>query len=1222
YTGSEIRQVVTQVQLPGELFANDGIGVSSQLLFVGGRNGINLSPQELLNFKYYNNVNVGTATIAVSVDNDLLREFNRTYTASYLGAVNHAFLFAGTTNLHYQIQKSKLTVSSISGNIVQKEYDGNVYSYSTWATSEISGLEGFNGAVFTGTISTNSPNVSLYVYGQGSSKLYWSSPWRVTLHGSDITSNFDVEVKFMVRIVPMEVEIVWTKSVNPIDGSYQPVNVLGTYEFNGETKPLIEYPYIGGPIQPYGVARNITSGAYIPNSLCPVVAKHMDNNQVGTYPYGTEGTYGTYGIYAYINGSAAQNYLLKEKNEQGEWVTPQLHLGTTTTLTAIQAYYRVGKGLITININETYKISPNEDFWSRSWGFGGNVDNLYPINVSLNGLGANSYFLGSLKTSSDALGVYTANFDSREDSHLFNETADNQISWANLLPGVEGRFYHNFSTITIDYIPSSAKPYLIYNPTLKVADETQYYDVVVNARIQILYNDFNLSYFVGPEDDQYLTLRNPNYLVYPRTITQTTDGNAREYEYIEYMVDGSDYRLTVEDWTAFTRNYPDYEVHYYKDEGATYTTEGPIFKEIGEFVYGVSLSARHYNTLRKNIRVKTVKSNVSVGSLSKVYDREPIDPIKDGKILKIGKDQLLSITFTYFDANGSQLMGAPKDVGSYSVIIYAPEGQYFNEYNRTHNFTISRRKLRITIGGSKLFDQDVYSYAPLSGDLTRTEENPNEGLLPGDEFVGTVHTASFIPGTYTYDGTGTYSFIWSPAWAVLYDVDSSDVSNNYELVFRGKYEIKPLQFEYHAEGYEGDYDGDFHTGSVEILYPTPAYYAPALSPNVDVRYSVSSLSESSSGWLANPPVFADPGVYTLYYKISATYFQTVIGSVRIKINPLQIEYIDPATQDTDGADDYWTVEYTGRSYTYQITVISPEFSAVVYYSLDGNKYTTEAPMFINYGLHDVWYKIEAPYHETVGPVHRIVRIRIDINDPNDDDPAANAKLLDDEDYYANFFNGEYDGQPHTVDADFTAAFKAQPDVDWTRVLYSLDSGNTWTEEKPYFTELGRYLVTVRFSAKGYKDEMLQGYIAITGMQFNIQTIPYEGVFDGKYHMIGLKSNTDQIRFDEDTKTYFYKNSKMSEEIELKFSYTTNPNVVGSNSGWLPTVGLVDGVPTQLGMKDVDTYAVYARIQGENFEPLVIDTYTTLRITKLEHPEVSMDSPQQFEYSKAAINSSK
>ena len=66
---------------------------------------------------------------------------------------------------------------------------------------------------------------------------------------------------------------------------------------------------------------------------------------------------------------------------------------------------------------------------------------------------------------------------------------------------------------------------MIYNPTLKIADETKYYDVVVEVRIQILYNDFNPTYFIGVDDDQYYDQRNPNYIVTPTTITEDTDGN-------------------------------------------------------------------------------------------------------------------------------------------------------------------------------------------------------------------------------------------------------------------------------------------------------------------------------------------------------------------------------------------------------------------------------------------------------------------------------------------------------------------------------------------------------------------------------------------------------------------------------------------------------------------------------------------------------------------------
>ncbi|MCM1130077.1 MAG: leucine-rich repeat domain-containing protein [Roseburia sp.] len=1230
YTSGPIYQNVVVIQMPGELYSNDEMGVNRDLLIVGtiGGNsasgaigGRPLSPDEMLKYTYYNNVNVGTATIEVTVDEEKLLLFNRSWTGdldNYPGAYLHALYLTGKTNLHYTIQKSQLVVRSISGSIVEKIYDGKPYSYSNWVNSEISGLEAFSGATFSGRVETRSENVGLYtnVYG-----LYWASPWRVYLNGRNITDNFDVTIEFSVNIVPQDVELVWIRTEYPVNGVYQPVNVVGTYNSNGKTVPLVEYPYIGGNMKVYAIARNIATQELISPNLCPITTSHKDSSRVGIYPYTDPETAPIYGIYGYVSGSAARNYNLLEKQQDGTYSKPKLVLNATTTLQAVEAAYRVCKGLITISINETYKIPPTSDYWSRSYGFSGSIGNISYSHASIDGLGDNSIFLGSLKTSSDALDVYNAAFDSRLNNHTFEAAGSSLITWTNLLPG--GHFTTNIGSgqnrIQLDWDPSAEQPYLIFNPNLRIADEAKYYDVVVNARIQILYNDFNLTYFVGVEDDEYMNKRNPDYIVYPQTITENTDGNMREYEYIRYMVDGKNYRLTIEDWNSFRNSNPEYQVFYYKDDGTSYDQEGPIFKEIGEYVYAVQVSGRHYNTLRKNIRLQTVKSNVEVASLSKVYDRDPVDPLGTGKILKAGEDQRLAMTFTYFDVNGNRLSSAPANVGTYSVQIYAPEGAYFNEYNRTHTFTISKRRIDITISGNKTFDQQAYSYTPLSADLARPDDNPDIGLLPGDEFVGTIHTSSFEPGSYFVSNTDTFTFVWSPAWSIIYDVDNSNVSDNYNVVVRGKYDINPLIFEYTAEGFTGDYDGEFHTGTVDVTYPAPGDFYPAFSAEYEVKFSAISLSEDSAGWLDSAPVFSDPGEYELYYMIRAQYFKTVIGHVKIKINFLKITYTDPATLDTDGSDQYWTVQYDGRTHLYEIEVISPEFSAVVYYSVNGSSYTTQAPLFLDYGLHQVSYRIEAPYHETVGPISRTVRLLYDINNPNETEEDGKRFELDD--FYANFFQGEYDGLPHSVDADFSDAFKAlNPDLN-TNILYSTD-GTNWTTEKPYFTELGSYLVTVKFMAQGYRDDFIQGNIEITGMQLDIQTHPYETVFDGKYHMITLSSNKDQIRFDDTTKTYFYKNSKMEEEVELKFYYTTNPNVVGSGSGWLPTVEVIDGEAYQRGLINVDNYAVYVRIEADNFETLVIQEFTRLTIKRLDNPDISMESPQQFEYSRAPLDTSK
>ncbi len=1226
YTGKPIEQYVSEIQLVGEIFENEEIGVTRSLLFIGGRSS-EFSPLDLLGYKYSNNVDVGTATLECEVSNDILRDFNREWTSLVVETDNgmkmpnalHALYLVGKVNLHYKIQKSLITVKSISGNFVTKVYDGQVYRYETWANGEISGLEGFVGAQFSGRIETNRENVGLYGEGTG---LYWGRDWRVTLNGRNITDNFTVKVEFMVNIIPMEVEVKFTKSDDPINGVYQFVDLWegeNTYNYNGREIPLLNYPYIGGQIKPYAVAVNVETQEVVNKSICQVVATHMDNNQIGTFPYGENGMRSTYLIYAYIHSSHARNFKLKIKQADGTYIDcPDLVLGATSKVKAVPAAYRVGKGKITIRFDEKYTISPYEDYWVRRYGYRDTSDGVDIHHDNLEGLGTNSYLVGALRSTGDEQAVYSAKFDSTvgggyPGTHTFQDDGRTALTWDNLFKN--NHLYLNYSGMAIDFIPSEDQPFIIFNPVLKIADETKYYDVILDGRIQIFYNNFNPSYFIGMDNDEYMDNRNPNYLVYPRTITEETEGNRREYEYIEYMVDGELYKLTVDDLTAFGNRYPNYTVEYYKDDGESLNNEGPQFQKIGEYVYMFQMSARHYNTLAKNIKLKTVKSNIVIGNLDKVYDRNPVDPVNDGKILKIGKDQTLNLEFRYFDINGNPLGSAPRNAGSYSVRITAPEGEYFNAYDQTHRFKISKRKVYINISGEKTFDQNIFSLTPMTSDLLTNSENPDGGLLVGDEFVGTIQTNGFEPQTYRYPD----DFIWAPDWSIYYSDDNSDVSMNYDVIVRGSYRIKPLEFVYEAGGYKEEFDGYYHTGYVTVLYPTPDNYAPAFTPDVAVKWSLSDLDVDSSSWLSKAPAFVTPGKYELYYKIEAPYFRTIKGRVIVEIIALTMEYTDPAMDESDGSHDHWIFEYDARSHEFEVIVTKPAAGAKVSYSVNGSAFTTEIPLLINYGTYNISYKIEAPNYKDVEE-RRVVKIVFDMNDP---DNEGLGDPMDIDDYYANFYKGEYDGQEHQIEAGFSDAFLLSVGgEDNTHIFYSLDGGNTWTDKNPVFKDIGKYEITVKYSAKGYRDAMLQGIVEITGLQLDITTIPYKGFFDGQYHMIGLDSKTATLRFNDVTKTYFYKTDKIDEEVELKFYYTTDPNVVGGSGGWLPTVVTKDGKAVVAGIKDAGIYTVYVRIEAKYFDTLVIEEYTSLVIDRLENPDISMDSPQQFEYSKAPLDTSK
>lgn len=1205
YTGSPIKVRVVRIELPGEIFINEGLGITiDEIMYIYE------SDVKILNYAYSNNVNVGTANVAVSINNDELEYYNEN---QWGARAKHPLYLTGTTTLHYQILPIEilLRASANDGDFYEKEYDGNVFSFYQWQSGQISGLEGYAGAAFSGTLSTRSANAGeYYPY-----DLVWTTPWRVMLNNIDVTKNFRVTVQFFVNITPMEVEVVWTRAKNPVDGHYLLAELSTATRPDGS--PIYLYPYIGGEIQPTAVAKKYgTDAEFVPG--CDLIVNHISNS--GIYPYEKDGFQNTYHMYAYVAPYDANNYVIRATDrDTGEKYIPQVTLNATTRIVAMEGWYRVTKGRIVISFDlseqNAFLISPEANEWSYTWGskYLGNgqyedMDN----RLYISGLGENSHFVGKMATSSDTKATYDYN-NALTGNILFEESGSNVyvLSWQTI------SFAHSWNGKTINYTATADMPFLIWNPILDIENENDCYDVIVDGRVQIVYNQFEPTFFIGLNTEDFDTVKNPNYITIPNgkkykdVTSESGSESQREYLYWEYEVDGSEYRFSAEDLSVLAKNVPGYAKLYHTDNGASLTETDVKFVDLGDHIFSVTFTARHYDDIQYNIWINAVRSHVRIADLSKVYDRKPVDI--DSKIIKMGADQRPLMTVTYMDQYGTELTEPPVNVGRYKAHIVVPEGEFFHPFDEVIDYEITARVVTIDVSGNKVFDNQPHQIDALSLDnLGTAVQGKDKGLLDGDRMQGILQTTSFVPRIY--DSALSNTFKWAAPWIVVYIGTYDDVSRNYRVELTGAFEIKPLQFKYNVRDDRGNlitdrddenhliqtllYDSTFHSISINLTYPVPGNFAPAPGSDVIIRYSDVSLSENSGSWLTSPSPVTTPGKHKIYYMLKADYFETIIDYVTIDIKELTIVYEDPAWNDGDGFDDRYTIEYSGGNQTYMITVIKPSFSATVYYSVDGGPETEEAPMFKEVGEYTVKYRITAPNYEEV-----INTVIVHMVQPGEEIPT---------DYYEfEYFNGVYDGNEHSVTANFKSSFiNSQPAGFWYKVLFSVDQGKNWTEVAPKYTEVGKYRVDIKYQAKGYRDVVIAGQIIIKGKPLYLETTEYEGVFDGKYHNAGITTYHAgcSVTYDEETGIYTYTDASGSVELNLLYSLNANVAAEDAKDGWI----------SGPGFKNVGLYTVYVKVEAENYEPTIFTTYTPVTIKFLENPSASMESPQTFEYSKKPL----
>ena len=1221
YTSEQIKPIIDHFILPGEVCYVNAPEDDTELT----EDAALSYDTQLFNYTYSNNVQVGTASIKAVI--------NRSELAYYNENLEFQLYLVGDGLVKFQIEKCPINLFWNMSNMTEENsgtylygatqfsnyiYNGNNWTNSVWGSANVMGLETFNNIKFTGTLGTAGVNAGIYAYSSkvGSGYDYasaigdnyrggfkWLTPWAVYRNGIEITKNFYVNITLEVEIQRLDVEI------EMVSDSIRETS----------TSKIFQYRYIGDFIQPTAKAVKHSDGTDLPD--CVIKSAYINPDTKAMYPTGTAAAGGdvTHRIYAYV--ANPMNYRLVDSDGNGNdyleqylknpyqgspdvnQINPNLSVMVNSQyVVGIEREIEVIKGLITINPQINYTIPVNADRWENTvWNNG----------TYITGLGPNTVFRGTLVTS----GVESLNTTADKNTdYLWHEVSQTGyiLTWEDTtISSHEGD----------PKVYEETGPYHIYNTKYQsdgyYMKELEYYDVHYSSDmyVRILYNDFEIEYYVTDAQT------NSKQLV---TYTdEIASDNNRHRIGITYAVDGKDYTLDadaimaqIELLKGYTAPGEAYLKLYYADDGFS-TTANPIqFNEPDmQYRIGVMVTGRHFNTYYANVELKTVKSDVVFDTIDettikgKEYDREAIDMndmiLKRGLDYSQGQDHpeyVQEFTFIYYKDN-VKIDYVPSEAGLYQVRIIANETKYFNACDKTFNFEIAKRKLTFDINITKTYDGSVISYTPSNTVLkTILPGDTLPRLLDDDLYMGTIMTMYTTPNTYS---SALGNLKWNPVFRVYYK-DGTDVTHNYEVVLDGEMKIEPRIFKYTAPDVTVNYTGNPVTINVDVTYPTTGY---------TIYYSSHPIT--SETYLAGLNTFDsanfEPGTYVHYFAIVAEYFTTVYDSATVTIKPLTIEYEDPAKDsvsgDTDG-DNVYTVEYTGGSLDYIVNVLSP-WNGVVYYSRDGRNWTTSYYSFSEVGQYIVYYKIEAPYHETIEATQVEVRVIIP------DDPLPESS------YYVQAYAEIYDGYAHSLLADWSSSF----DPGWKMIYFSIDGGQTWLDRNPEFTEAGKYDVVVKFVAKGYAPKVINSYVHIMSKTINIEFVDYETTFDGQYHNLQLKLNQagidagDTLVLDPDDNRYYYNG------VELNYFYTTEYAVAHADARWTPriTTNAAGETVYNLGFKDYKDggYYVYLKLTADNHEDLIFrngagdPTYGIVKINYLSNPSYD-NTYKSYEYCKEPI----
>ncbi|MDE7263419.1 MAG: leucine-rich repeat domain-containing protein [Anaeroplasmataceae bacterium] len=1172
---------------------------------------------------YFNNVNVGNGQIKIRSNNSRLlgeTEINFSITKRridlFYQSGQHSDLYGGTTQSdgysyldHVKFlvmtgQKKPLFYNPNTAllnnlTIVTQEYTGERWENSRWsAGGNVFGIP--NDYVFTGTLSTVSADSGYYMAynnaygdtllsedyaemvsypdtfaanyysntypslsGAGSiasaqvgsiNGFQWTTAPKITYKGANVTGNFEVVINYALliakRVVSTPDDLDW--------GGYY-----------NETTGLYEYEYNGGYITPTPMVIDRKTDKKINASIRTEVAPERVIYPTNAVHTSTIKSYDTRNFYIDLGISVNRyNYI------QFIVVKAKLKIVYNCTQFTIDEFGQ----------NFTYNFTTGKVEQGKVTG---------QSTLQVTKLAPTDYISGTFYS------VNENGEDWEEGTYRSKEYADGK------------KIVHDLKIFSSTLKTTSGEP----------VEMTEYYDLAecLDAVVRIIYNEFEYDFTVTYENlantDGLSTLNGVYTLAIPSESKNYVNEAFGIHHYnssqsaieMTFGVDGymHDFSVKIKNATDTTPT----TLGQFDDgtgNGAISYFTVTDFEKM-QYVYTLTISKARYYTVTKTVTVTPVKGNYFFGDISKEYDREEAEPLS--KILRLPKDfDPSKISFKFYNRNDwlyNNEISAPIEVGEYKFTATTEinHSEFFNdllEWPRDElnislgDFSITKRSIYIdVIDQTEPFDSKHYDGLPWKANYENATNQTHTALnlLDGDVFNGFFMSRSAEIGVYNGDVNGDFILASAQPWTVTNtSLPKQNQTSNYRIVYRGSYEILPLVIKYgFNETQTFIYDGLYHT--VDVTVTEPVFGA-------TVYYSESSIPVDGRDWKAYPPQYSAPGTYTIYFKIEAPHYQTVMNSAVIIIEGRDIHYRVDGEQHA----------YDGFSHGIVVTPTDPVTASVGYCLLDGTEnnltpedysklsYSSNCPQVINIGTYQYAVRLE---HPNYNPTYIIVTMVIE----NTGDPHN---------VYVTGYEGFYDGLYHGPIINLSGAVQ-EAGAEGENLLITYHEGGmnvanpTWTTASLTIAEDGtRYLsiyrnampsatkVTVRILLRNFAYYEQEVEIFIKNRTLSLTVENYRAVFDNEYHTVLLKALdpnhtlvvTNELK-ENGTITYRYyfgKDDPSTPENELEnipyeildVRYHENPNVV------------INSNLKMLKYKNVCYKQVFLYVMADNCNPRQLD----------------------------------
>ena len=392
-----------------------------------------------------------------------------------------------------------------------------------------------------------------------------------------------------------------------------------------------------------------------------------------------------------------------------------------------------------------------------------------------------------------------------------------------------------------------------------------------------------------------------------------------------------------------------------------------------------------------NIVLEETKGNLEYNKIKKVQIKE--NKANNSLIVSVEDENIAQARI-----ENNELIITGKKLGTTKITLSSSETKNYSSASTEYIVTIIKASNKIVLSSTS----GTYTY-PNSGTFSITS-NPSGGKLSCTtsnknvaECTISGNTVTVKPGTTKGSATLTIT---------------SEATTNYNAG-KAVYAVTTEQgkLSYTANGYEGTYNGNSHGITVT-------------SSGATITYSTDGTNYSSTS-----PKYTNAGIYTVYYKIEKSGYNTITGNKQV--------IIIPSVPTITASDSIGSGSWHKSKYTLTFSSSGASSSVYYYYGTSSNPSTKGSSASISSDTGGKIYYVKACVSDSKCSAVSSYNAKLDSTKPNKPELKATIKTGNTESKYS----GSWTNKSVTLTGSSTDSGSGI-----VKIEYSLDNQKTWKND--------------------------------------------------------------------------------------------------------------------------------------------------------------------------------